>query len=248
VSRIKIKMILIGHMPLGLQLSKVKKWKSSVFSIEGSIEPYVLRCDSDGYGWEFSDELLVEQFPKERNVDLTVAIVNVPLEMNWYARRLGGNRIAFTFHEIKDILEHFNIPLENAILRVLYAYSLLYLRSGGQIPDYGALPGYTHDETRGCLFDMNGIKTDIIASCHFPKICDECEERLKQDRVSTSTIEKTNKEIKKIKKDLYFRIADSIKKHPIAALALSGLIALAIGVASSFMATVLMGMMANGLD
>ena len=41
------------------------------------------------------------------------------------SRRLGDNQIVFTFNQIKDYLAWENIPLENAILRVLYAYTLL---------------------------------------------------------------------------------------------------------------------------
>ena len=237
MSRIKIKMITIGHMPLGLQLNKVRKWESEIFQVDQAIENYALRCDSDGDDWEFSDDLVCEQLPDLPGYDLTIAVVNVPLQGNWYARRLGNNRVAFTFYEIRNILEHSNIPLENVIYRILYAYSLVFLRSGRTIPDYGAQPGYTHDETRGCLFDMNGIKTDLVASCHKPIVCDECEERLKQNRVSGSIIASAKKEIRKIKKGLYYRIVDSIKKHPIIALLISALAALSIGIASSLIAT-----------
>ncbi len=109
----------------------------------------------------------------------------------------------------------------------------MYRRSGNKIPDFSIESGVTHDETRGCLFDKNGIKTDLIASCHKPKICEDCQERLRREKVSQSDIENTQKEIKKIQKDLYFRILDQIKRYPIWSLILSSLFALALGILSS---------------
>lgn len=233
MSKVKIKLVSIGHLPLGFQPKRIKKWKSKTFEIMEDIDNYALRCNSDSYDWEFSDSAVTGQLPQQFNADFMIAIVNVPIEENWYSRRLGNNQIVFTFHQIKDILEHYNIPLENVVYRLLYAYTLLYRRSGNRIPDFGEVPDFTHDETRGCLFDMNGIKTDLVASCHNPQICDECQERLKQERVSKSDIDNTQDDIKRIRKDLYYRIISHVKKHPIAALTISSSFALVLGVTGS---------------
>jgi hypothetical protein len=233
MSKAKIKLVTIGHMPLEFQSQKISKWKSSIFEIVEGFDKYALRCDSDGDEWEFSDQLVKQQLPQQFNADFMIAIVNVPIEENWYSRPLGNNQAVITFHEIKDILKLYNIPLENLIFRLLYAYALMYRRSGNKIPDFSIESGVTHDETRGCLFDKNGIKTDLIASCHKPKICEDCQERLRREKVSQSDIENTQKEIKKIQKDLYFRILDQIKRYPIWSLILSSLFALALGILSS---------------
>jgi hypothetical protein len=233
MSKVRIKLVSIGHLPLEFQSKKIKNWSSKTFEVVEDIDNYSLRCDSDGFDWEFSDSAVKGQLPNQFNADFLIAIVNVPIEDNWYSRRLGNNQVVFTFHQIKDILEHYNIPLENVVYRLLYAYTLLYRRAGNKIPDFDQAPGFTHDETRGCLFDMNGIKTDLVASCHNPQICDECQERLKQERVSKSDIENTQSDIKRIKKDLYFRIIGHVKKHPIAALVLSSIFALMLGITGS---------------
>jgi len=242
MSKVRIKLATIGHMPLNFDTEKIKKWKSSTFEIVEEIDNYTLSCDSDGSNWEFSDQLVKEQLPKKFNADFMIAIVNVPIEDNWYARRLGNNQIVFTFNEIKEILGYSNIPIENVIYRILYAYTLLYRRAENRIPDLGEVTGYTHDETRGCLFDMNGIKTDLIASCHEPIICDECQVKLGNERVSKSDINLSKKEIKKIRKDLYFRILGGIKKHPVWAVFLSSLFAISLGVASSLIATCILAL------
>jgi len=237
MDKAKIKLVTIGHLPLHLDLIRVSAWKSEVFELSGEIENFALRCDSDSDGWVFSDALLKAQLPAHAGADFLIAIVNVPIEDNWYSRRLGDNQIVFTFTQIKEFLAWENIPLENAILRVLYAYSLLYRRSGNQIPGFGEAPSFTHDETRGCLFDMNGIKSDLVESCNKPVVCTECEERLRNERVSTQTIKTVQSEIRKIRKSLYYWALDFVKAKPLVALAISSVFAILLGVTGSLIAS-----------
>lgn len=237
MEKVRIKVVTIGHLPLHLNLRQVSEWSSEVFELVGEIDNFDLRCDSDGFDWEFSDKLLREQLPAHTGADFLLAIVNVPIEANWYSRRLGNNQIVFTFSQIKEFLASENIPLENAILRVLYAYSLLYRRSGNKIPGFCEAPTFTHDETRGCLFDMNGIKSDLVESCNKPVVCRECEERLRNERVSNQTIKKVQQEIGRIRKHLYYRVFDFVKAKPLVALAISSLFAIFLGVVGSLIAS-----------
>jgi hypothetical protein len=165
--------------------------------------------------------------------------VNIPLELNWYSRRLSNNRVVFTLHEIKDILTHFNIPLENAVFRLLYAYTFLYKRNGERIPLNDEKTNFTHDETRGCLFDMNGIKTDIIYSLHEPKICSNCIQRLRNERIPNEIITKAQKEIIKIKKPIFYRIISFVKKHPVWAMMISAISAVVLGAIGSYITTII---------
>lgn len=160
MSKTRISVVTVGHMPSEFDKRKVTNWSSEVFSIQGAVENYSLTTDSDGHDWEFSDKNLEETLPEQFDADFLIAIVNVPLELNWYSRRLSNNRVVFTFHEIKDILDHYNIPLENVVYRLLYAYTLVFKRSGLKIPLDEEVTNFTHDETRGCLFDMNGNKIE----------------------------------------------------------------------------------------
>ncbi len=236
MGKTKITIATIGHMPAEFEKEKIKNWASDVFSISGEIENYSLTKDSDGDDWEFSDVSLADLLPEQFDGDFLIAIVNVPLELNWYTRRLSKNRVVFTFHDIKDILTHFNIPIINIIYRILYAYTLLYKRSGNEIPLNEDATNFTHDETRGCLFDMNGIKTDVVHSCHEPIICPDCIERLRKEKVSNETIARVQKEIKNIKKPLFYRISEFVKKHPVWALAISAISAIILGAIGSFIA------------
>ena len=237
MDKTKISVATIGHMPCEFDKTKIKKWKSSIFSVVGDIENYSLTNDSDGYNWEFTDENLEQLLPETFSGDFLIAIVNVPLELNWYSRRLSNNRVVFTFHEIKETLNHYNIPLENALFRVLYAYTFLYKRSGEKIPLNEDVTNFTHDETRGCLFDMNGIKTDIVYSLHEPIICPDCVERLRKEKISNEMIEKAQKEILGIKKPLFFRIVSFVKAHPIWSMLISAITAVVLGAIGSYIAT-----------
>lgn len=200
----------------------------------GKIDNFELRCNSDDHDWSFSDDLVREQMPQLNGTDFMVAIVNVPLEDNWYSRRLGNNQVIFTFHEIKEILQRADIPLENVIYRLLNAYTFAYKRAGNRVPEFHEMDDFTHDETRGCLFDMNGLKEDLATSCHEPIICGECKERLRRDRVSNDEIKSAEKDIKKIQKELYYRILASVKRHPVKALIISSAFAFILGVAGSY--------------
>lgn len=237
MEKTKITVATVGHMPAELDKRKIENWGSSFLSVAGEIQSYALTEDSDGDDWQFTDHNLEKLLPSSFDGDFLIAIVNVPIEHNYYSRRLSGNRVAFTFHEIKEILGFSNIPLENIIYRHLYAYTLLFLRAGRQIPLNKEDTNFTHDETRGCLFDMNGIKWDIVHSCHQPIVCPDCVERLKQEKISIELISKTQKEIRKIKKPLFYRIMEFVKKHPLWSLLISALSAIILGAIGSFVAT-----------
>jgi len=239
MGKVKIKLITVGHLPPHLNLKGISKWKSGVFELIGEIENFSLRRDSDADDWVYSDVLLKDSLPRHDGADFLLAIVNVPLEDNWYSRRLGDNQIVFTFNQIKEFLTRENIPLENGILRVLYAYTLLYRRAGNKIPGFGEVPGFTHDETRGCLFDMNGIKSDLVESCNQPRICEDCVERLNRELVADQTIKSAQKEIRKIRKHLYYRVLDFVRVRPIRALLISSIFAIMLGISSSLIASYL---------
>ncbi len=246
MNKTKITVATIGHMPPEFDKQKILNWKSSIFKIVGEVENYSLNKESDGLNWEFFDSNLEEVLPQEFSGDFLIAILNVPLQDNWYSRRLTNNRIVFTTHEIKEILQFFNIPLENVIYRLLYGYTLYFRRNKNSIPTLNEKDtGFTHDETRGCLFDMNGIKTDIYHSCDSPIVCSECVEGLKQDRISNDIISIVQKEIKRIKKPLFYRALSFVKKRPIISLIISLCTALFIGVLGSFIASYLYDLIKN---
>ncbi|MCL6272305.1 hypothetical protein M3P05_20525, partial [Sansalvadorimonas sp. 2012CJ34-2] len=234
MSKTSIKVISLGYLPVDFDRKLIKSLKSKLFQIHHEFESYSLSTDSDLPDWGYSDENILKSIPGRGDEDILIALTTVPLEDNYYTRRFKNNTVVFTFHEISDYLRFENIPIENVIKRLIYSYCLVFLRSRREIPVNKDITDFTHDETRGCIYDMNGLKEDIIHSCHNPQICDDCTQRLLSETVASEIVNKAKSEIKKIKKTLYFRILDWVKKHPILAIIFSSLWAVTLGVCGSF--------------
>ena len=239
MKKITVQVITLGHMPIGFNTTKIEKWKSDIFEISQNIENYSMNNNSDSLYWAYSDELLSNELPKNINTDILIAIANVPLDDNWYSRRIESNKIVLTLHEMKEILSDKNIPIENLVLYLIYAYTLAFIKYENKLPHNGGAFDIIHDETRGCLFDMHGIKTDVIYSCNKPIICSSCIEKLKSGKVSNETVKIANEEIKKIKKDLFYQLADFIKIHPIWSLIISGATAVVLGTLGSILGSLI---------
>ena len=229
-NKVRVKLVTIGYLPHDFLIEKIRNWQSEIFQLTGNIENFSLRKNSDGENWDFSDSLIGETLPHTADADFVIALMNVPIEDNWYSRRINQNQIVITFHEIRDILRDSNIPLENVVLRLIYSYTLVYKGYGKRIPSVNEVTDFTHDETRGCIFDMNGIKTDLPSSCDKPQICDECQERLRKNSVSNDIIEQAKKETLRIRKKLYYRVMDFVKNHPVWTLIISSSYALILNI------------------
>lgn len=237
MSKVKISLVTIGHMPRDLNLDCVRSWHSAAFEIAGAPESYVVNRDSDGPDWQYTDHAMERLLPTQFEGDFLLAIANVPLTDNYYGRRLSGNRGVISLHEVADIMRAANIPIENAVLRLLYSATLIYKRFGNFIPPTGQNDSFTHDDTRGCLFDMNAYKPDLAASCDNPVICEDCVSQLRSQRVSVESIKIIQQELTRIRKPLYFRLTDWVRQHPIVALLLSALAAIVLGTIGSLIAS-----------
>lgn len=152
--------------------------------------------------------------------------------------------MCFTFYEVADFPRRQHIPLENAILRMLYTYTLVY-QHYGEIPSTDILVTIAHYDTRGCVFDMAGIKSDLIFSCDKPKLCTSCQQDARQNNIREEYLGTYQQEINKLNKTLYYRIADSIIRHPTLSLCLSLMTAFIIGITSSLVATFLTSLLNN---
>ena len=57
MGKTKISVASIGHVPMEFDKRKIENWKSDIFSVEGAIESYALRNDSDGTNLNYSQQL-----------------------------------------------------------------------------------------------------------------------------------------------------------------------------------------------
>lgn len=233
MTKLRIKLVSLGDLPYNFDNKRIEKWTSKVFEITEKIETYQLPRKSDLEGHAYSDKSLSEKLPDDFNGDILIAITSVPLELNWYSRRLSNNRVCFSFFQTADSLIPNNIPIENLVLKLLYSYTLIYRRFRNRLPESSESTNFTHSDTRKCLFDFNGIKSQVIHSTIKPIICEECTAQLLSEKVSKELIDKIKKELSGIKKNMYYRISDFIKKRPILSLTISILSALLLGIIGS---------------
>ncbi len=224
MNKLKIKLAKLGYIPFSINDRKLTSWNSEIFIIDNRIDSYTFQLDSDTDFWGYSDKTLEKELSKNSDFDFHITITNVPLENNYYARRFSDNRIVLTLSDISDILLTENITFENYIMRNIYRYCLVYLMYGNRIPTMSEDTDFTHDDTRGCIFDFNGNKAELIYSLNKPNICSDCQLRLKgqaQYKVPNQIIELANKEIKRIKKSTFINLMDYVKKRPLLSLILS---------------------------
>jgi hypothetical protein len=245
MSKIKIKLVFLGHVPYTLDIGKIENWKSELFELIRPIDYYSITKDSDGPYWQFSDQCIDSQLPDSFDGDILIAVTNVPIQNNYYARRVSNNRICLTYHEMSEILRNYNIPLENLIFRVMYSASLVFKRYGNRVPESIEITNFSHDETRGCIFDMNGIKSEIIYSTNRPQLCTSCIEVLKNEKVESNLIIQIQRELRKIRKSLYYQITDLIKDFPILAIVITSITAILLGTIGSLLASYLYDIFKN---
>ena len=153
----------------------MEKWKSDVFSIHHGTSIGHLQ-NAAGPDWEYPSVQLSQLIRPVPEADFTVGVINARLENNFYMHRLSSTVGVLSLFEMADILRQSDHTVEDYILRNVYELAVLYAASDGQIPE----DAYTwaHDDVRGCLFDMNANKPDIVFSMHKPTLCEECRARV----------------------------------------------------------------------
>lgn len=70
---------------------------------------------------------------------------------------------------------------------------------------------------------MCGNKADIVFSTEKPKICQPCKARVMELQLSRDFLPTMEKELPRMKKALYYRLSDFVKKKPILAIFITSL-------------------------
>lgn len=230
----KITLVALGHVEKLVDIQKIKKWKSKIFDVV-SIQTMNHLPESDvhdGYlDHKYSQDALTTHIHCPENSDLAIAIMPNRFEDGFYLHRLSENCVGLSLYGINDILSPKHISLENFILKQIYEICALKIL----VNDFHSDEVYTfvHTDTRGCLFDLNGDKQDIIYNTEMPAICESCTAIFKKKQLEDNYYKKLLSELKRLKKPRILRIENFIKKYPLLSVILSALLAIIINLISN---------------
>lgn len=229
--KLNVALVTLGHQKEPIDINYICRWRSNVITIkhEGDI-PYT--PNAKGANWEYLDAQLRRLISPVKGADITIAIVSAPIERNFYSRRLGDNVVVYSIHEMAHILRNANFQLEQFILRNIYQIAVYFHVLNGKVPSSEEV-SWSHHDIRGCLFDMNSQKSDILYSMHQPSLCVACRTRVGQKQVDPSLLPTLDTELQRLRRKLFFQIADWIKLHPIYSLALTATFGIALNIVAS---------------
>jgi hypothetical protein len=237
--QMELDIVRLGQLKRQIDFDFIKQWKSEFFEIKSILEIHNIPNFEDMLGWQhLHDDLVRSAVTYDKN-RTTIVITEYSLEDNFYMRRIDKGLIIISFFEIGDILQSDNIPFENFIIKNIYEIVTLELAYPDLPNTRDEIPDIIHYEPRGCLFDMNGMKTDIIYSTRKLILCPQCTAFLHNRVLPQNFIKGLISEIKKIKKPFYYRISDLIKRHP--------LWAILIAITSQVFIGIVAGLLANYL-
>lgn len=229
--KIKVKLVTLGNLKYPVDFSIVENWKSEIFEAH-HVDQIQTLPDSDGDDWSYPDTQLSQLIAPDADFDFTIGIINARLEDNFYLRPLARNVGVLSLYETAEILHYSNLSLESFIVRTIYQVCAIYLESGRAISVNAT--SLVHDETRSCLYDLTANKADIVFSTAHPIICEPCKARIMGGQVPREFLATAEKELKRIKKQRYYRMADFVKAHPLTALLLTSATALILNIVANF--------------
>lgn len=216
---LNIKLLKTNNIHLKVDWNKLFV-KSKLISIDKDYDYLNVNEYLQGNGFThevfLDSNLLKDKIKVPKGIDILIVITDFAFEDNFYVRRLSNNVAIISIATIKHILGE-KIPVENFILKCIYELSVLYKLYGSDLREY-EIPKIIHDDTRRCLFDMNGDLFDILVSTKNIIICEECKIELKQGQLHENFIKILEKELKKIKVPTYIKLKEWFKKKTITAL------------------------------
>jgi hypothetical protein len=215
---LSISIVSLGSLKYPIDMSYLEKWNSQLVKIQHG-ESIRHLPNAKGPNWEYTSKQLGELIQADDNASFTLGLISAGLEGNYYMRRLGNKVAVLSIFEMAEIVRYSDFSVENFILRNIYELAVLYTANGTLVPSGNH--SWTHDDVRGCLFDMNANKTDIVFSMHQPILCNACRERVLSKQVNSCFLPALDGELLRIKKPMYFRITEWVKSHPLYALTIT---------------------------
>jgi hypothetical protein len=231
-----ISIVQLGQLKRRINFGNLQRWKSKVFKINSVSEICHIPNFEYKTNWQYlSDDLVRSCIEHDGKAKITIAVTEYSLEANFYMRKVDSGLTIISLFEVGDILRDRDIPIENFILRNIYEIVALTCVYPDLPNTSDEIPAIVHEETRSCLFDISGIKTDIIYSSSKPSLCPQCEAYLQKKQLPQGFTNNLISEIKRIRKPLFNRISDFIKHHPIWAIIIGIVTQLCIGIVANYL-------------
>lgn len=219
MEKLKVKIIIIGHADRIVDFQIIQKYNSKFFECSDLEHIYILpNCQkNDGYlDNVYSKPELIKLLENIQFDGICIAVMNYRFDDNFYMHRLDGNKLCISIAGIEEILLRKSISIENFILKNLYEAFIFYKIFNNLVND--EVYNFVHHDTRGCLFDLNGDKSDIIYNTESPIICEECQSKINTKSVPKGFIKSIQNELQKIHKPWIKSIEIFIKKYPLASI------------------------------
>jgi hypothetical protein len=229
--QLKITLVSLGSLKYSVDIKYLEAWKSPILKIKHGAAVSHLP-DSNGDDWQYTKSQLNDLILPDKSASFTLALINAPLEDNYYMKRLSNNVAVLSLYEMAEVVRQSDFTIENYVLRNIYELTVLYAANSSLLPVDAH--SWAHDDVRGCLFDMNANKSDILFSMHKPNLCETCKARVLSKQVDPNFLPYLIKDLPKIKKTLYFRVTELVKAHPIYALFITSVFAIFLNLVASF--------------
>lgn len=217
MNMIKIKLIIIGHSDRVVNFDLIKKYKSKFFNFSDieRINNLPNPKKNDGYLDIVYTKTEIQTVMKDIEFDgLCIAIMNYGFDDNFYMHRVGNNKVCISIFELESILGEKKISIENFIIKNVYEIFIFY-KIVKNLTDNNEVKTFIHNDTRGCLFDLNGDKRDIVYNTEKPIICDECKGKISNKSIPKNFLEDIQRELLKIDKPFIKKVENFISKYPL---------------------------------
>lgn len=218
---IQIDIIEVGDTyPVDYKKLKLIGKQSDIFKILNKIElpnPNITKSDNN-YTLMDTDFGFLED--RETTANFSVAIVNRPLEGNFFSRRINDKLLVVSIFQIETLNIHEGINLEMYLSRFIYGFITIFLSNNNSLPTTTDLIDPNRNAS-GCLLDFCLYKSQVAMFFRNPQISPEALTILRRKPLPENFVNSLNKEIQNLKIGLYFRLMDWLKVNPIKSILLT---------------------------
>ncbi|GEM_PF-1043280 len=214
--KLPIKLIIIGHADRSIDFRYIQKYSSAHFSCDSieHINDVLPAQNTNGYLNIVYSKNDIQTLLKDIASDgLCIAVMNYPFDDNFYMHRIQNNQLCISISGLEEILSSKNISIENFIIKNIYEAYLFYKMFNTLVDD--GVYSFVHQDTRGCIFDLNGDKRDIIYNTEQPIICDECKAKINKKSLPHNFVKSVQNELHSIQKPWLKSTELFIKKYPL---------------------------------